>query len=254
MNKNDIKILVIEDDLIIAENLKENLMELGYSNVILANDSTHGIALYKMMQPDICLVDIQLEGSPMDGIDMVHSQQIGRNIPVIYLSSFTDEATRERARKTRPAGYLVKPSSKMQIDLALDMAFNAFHSAQDAIPKGQNSILNGNGFFFLKIKNTDFERYEKFFISDIVYLKAEGSYTRIFTIEKSPLVSINLKEVLESINHERLVRCHRSFAVNLDHVNSFDKGYFYVNDTIKLNAIPIGEQYKNEIFKMINKI
>ena len=85
MEKKQLKILIVEDDFVLAENLKENLYSMGYGEVFHAKNSDEGIQLFNHIEPDLCLVDIQLDKSPLDGIQMVSSVHMGTKVPVIYL-------------------------------------------------------------------------------------------------------------------------------------------------------------------------
>jgi CheY-like chemotaxis protein len=140
IDKNQLRILIIEDDLIIAENLKENLMDMGYRYIDVVSDSKEAISLYRQNKPDLCLVDIQLTRSPLDGIETMEKLEAGKEIPVIYLTSFIDDVTRERAKKTNPSAYLVKPANKIQIDVAIDIAVSTFFRKPEINPVQRCSL------------------------------------------------------------------------------------------------------------------
>ncbi len=254
MERGELKILVIEDDLIIAENLKENLEEMGYNSVNIASNSITAIDYYKKMSPDLCLVDVQLNGSPMDGIATVQSENIGASCPVIYLTSFVDEQTRDRAKKTNPSAYLVKPANKTQIDVAIDMAINSFYNKRQVTKAPLCPLFSAPSFIFLKVRIKDYERYEKFFYQDISYFKSDGSYTEVHCGQKMPILSANLKKTLEIINQNIYIRCHRSFAVNINHIQSFDTSYLYVANGNEVLNIPIGDQYRESVMGQINRL
>ena len=252
MGRKELEILIIEDDLIIAENLKENLHELGYSNILIASESNEAVFLYKKIKPDICLLDIQLENSPMNGIELAEFLNLGLEIPIIYLTSFSDSNTLNKAKKTRPAAYLVKPCSNEQIGVAIEIAMNNFYR----LPMFQlrTKYPKIDAYIFMKVKIKESERYEKFLLKDISHIKAEGSYTRIFIECKSTLVSSNLKDTLESINYKNFVRCHRSYAVNMEHVQAFDQENIYINSNLEPIEIPIGDNFKSQFNERVNKI
>lgn len=254
MDKSQLVILIIEDDLIIAENLKENLEEIGYGSIYIASSSIVALELFTKTNPDLCLVDIQLNGSPMDGIATILAGNMNKICPIVYLTSFVDEATRERAKRTNPGAYLVKPANKIQIDIAIDMALNTFYNKVQPSKAPIYPLISGPDFIFLKIRNKDYERYEKFHYNDISYFKSDGSYTEVHSCEKSPLISYNLKKTLELVNHPIYIRCHRSYAVNLHHIQSFDVNHLYVANGNELLNIPIGDQYRVDLMLKITRI
>ena len=134
------------------------------------------IVLMVFVYFDLCLVDIQLIKSPMDGIQMVAEGKMSEKVPVIYLSSFIDSNTRDRAKLTRPAGYLVKPSTINQIDVAMEMALNSNDNYSEIATSHQCPRIVDNDIIFVKVKTENYERYEKHNINDFHFFKAEGSY------------------------------------------------------------------------------
>lgn len=108
MEMNKIKILVVEDEAIIAKNIESKLLKAGYDvvdTVYTGNDAVKS-ALEK--NPDIILLDIKLKGET-GGIEAAEKIKQVKDIPVIYLTSYTDEDTFEKAKLTEPAAYLSKP-------------------------------------------------------------------------------------------------------------------------------------------------
>ena len=115
------RILVVEDERIVALNLQQRLNKLGYDvpAIVASGDA----ALEKMgdLRPDLVLMDINIEGS-MDGIETVRNMPLDLDIPVIYLTAYSEDSTLERARDTRPYGYLVKPFSERALHATIQMA------------------------------------------------------------------------------------------------------------------------------------
>jgi CheY-like chemotaxis protein len=114
------KVLIVEDELISAHNLADNLMELGYDIAGIVKTGKAAIDVVKQNPPDLILMDIQLKGQT-SGIDVAQSIQ-KYQIPVIYLTAFIDDATLHKAARTHPYGYLTKPAKVEDIKSALEMA------------------------------------------------------------------------------------------------------------------------------------
>ena len=119
---NIIKILIIEDDLVIAQNIKEYLMAFGYGEIKTAKNYQDTAHILKSFTPDLYLVDIMLKNSAKDGIDIMKVILPNNGKPIIYLTANTDEDTRTRAKSTKPAAYLVKPISEKQLEIAIEFA------------------------------------------------------------------------------------------------------------------------------------
>lgn len=119
------KILIVEDEFIIAAHLKSDLEELGYEVCQIAasvNDAEKAITKH---QPDIALLDIRLQGEKL-GTDLGKQLLEEGRIPFIYLTSHFDKGTIDEAKITRPSAYLVKPFNKEDVYVAIEMAINNF--------------------------------------------------------------------------------------------------------------------------------
>lgn len=102
-------ILIVEDEPIVGENLRESLIENGYSvPVPPCVTGEEAVQKAREVQPDLILMDIKLEGK-MDGVDAVEKIRKYMNVPVIYLTAYSNEGFLERAERTGPSGYINKP-------------------------------------------------------------------------------------------------------------------------------------------------
>jgi PAS domain S-box-containing protein len=115
------KIIVVEDERIVALHLKQQLSKLGYDVVAVAASGDKALQAIAELRPDIVLMDIHIEGD-LDGIDTARKIPPELELPVIYLTAYSEEATLERARETRPYGYLVKPFSERELHATIQMA------------------------------------------------------------------------------------------------------------------------------------
>ena len=156
IRKETREILIIEDDLIIAENLKEILQECGYMHVYVTKDYISAKKIKSTVLPDLFLVDIYLEGSEKDGIDIMLSEFMEYNKALIYISSLSDQETRERAKLTNPSAYIVKPFSAKQLEVAIDFAMTNHYLKSD---KGREIIIDHCPFisepnyFYVRVKD-----------------------------------------------------------------------------------------------------
>jgi CheY-like chemotaxis protein len=102
------QIIVVEDETIVALDLKNRLTRLGYSVPAMAATGPEAIAVAEKYQPDLILMDIRLQGD-MDGIEAAQIIRQRASVPVIYLTAISSPDTINRAKSTGPVGYLVKP-------------------------------------------------------------------------------------------------------------------------------------------------
>jgi PAS domain S-box-containing protein len=115
------RILVVEDEGILALDLKNRLQSMGYAVVGHASTGEGAIQQASQTCPDLVLMDIRLKGS-MDGIEAAEQIHYKLGIPVVYLTAHSDEATLERAKVTEPFGYLLKPFQERELHTTIEMA------------------------------------------------------------------------------------------------------------------------------------
>nr|WP_321351458.1 response regulator [uncultured Methanoregula sp.] len=115
------RIFIVEDEAIVASDIKETLISLGYRVEGIAKTGESAVEKVSELLPDLVLMDIHLAGK-MDGIEAsgrIHEEQ---NIPVIFLTAYADRALLDRAKKTEPYGYIIKPYDERGIQSAIEMA------------------------------------------------------------------------------------------------------------------------------------
>lgn len=114
------RVMVVEDEAIVALNLQEQLGRLGYLVVAVTATGEHTLKLLDEAQPDVVLMDINIQGA-IDGIETAARIPKARSIPIIYLTAYSEEATIQRARETNPCGYLLKPFSERELHATIQM-------------------------------------------------------------------------------------------------------------------------------------
>ncbi|MEH2176989.1 hybrid sensor histidine kinase/response regulator [Nostoc sp.] len=137
--KKTVRVLVVEDEYILAINLQETLESLGYVVLDIADSAEEAIAKATQLRPNLILMDIRLRGE-MDGIQA--SEQIWHNlqIPIIYVTGHSDKSTVERATLTSPFGYILKPIKEKELYVAIQTALNRYDREQFL-----SSVLRGMG-------------------------------------------------------------------------------------------------------------
>ena len=115
------RIFFIEDDEIVAKVIEWRLNNLGYSVCGSAKNGVDAIALIKEKEPDLVLLDIELEGS-MDGIEVGEFLSSQTTIPFIYLTAHTEDSILKRAKNTGSKGYVKKPFSDDDLRVAIELA------------------------------------------------------------------------------------------------------------------------------------
>lgn len=120
------KILVVEDENVVALELKKRLKKLGYLVPSVASSGKEAISKAGGFLPDLVIMDIRLKGD-MDGIQAAQTIREEFNIPVIYLTAHSDEETLKRAKQTEPYGYILKPFEEDDLRTAIEIALYKHH-------------------------------------------------------------------------------------------------------------------------------
>ncbi len=115
------KLLIVEDEMILAGDMQMQLEKIGYDVVGIASSGKNAMKLTKETSPDLILMDIVLKGD-MDGIDTSKELNKLYNIPIVYLTAYFDDEILDRAKKTQPYGYIIKPFQEVQMHCAIVMA------------------------------------------------------------------------------------------------------------------------------------
>lgn len=114
------KIIIVEDERIVAEDLREILQNLGYEVVALVASAQEAIAKTEKLQPSLVLMDIMLKGN-MDGIKAAEAIRSSFGIPVVYLTAYSDDNTLQCAKVTEPFGYVLKPFQERELQITIEM-------------------------------------------------------------------------------------------------------------------------------------
>lgn len=247
-----IKILIVEDNVIIADDMQSMLEEIGYEvvdNVIVFEQA---VEVLKTQEVDLVLIDIIL-ASDKTGIDLGKHIRDNYDIPFIFVTSNSDRATVENAKTVKPNGYLVKPFEQQDLYTSIEIALSNFIKGQKASPAGEpdddaadgintNSVLKDS--IFVKKQHL----YYRIQFDDIQFIKADNVYLEVNTKDKKFLVRSPLKDYLEKLPRNKFYRAHKSYIVNVDHIDAINSKDIMINN----NLIPISKDFKEFIISSMN--
>lgn len=244
------KILISEDEVIIAEDLAASLEELGYETCAIdAGEDT--LDMIRETQPDLVLLDINLRGDA-DGVEIGSRIREEFKIPFIYLTAYADHATIDRAKKTEPDGFLVKPYDEKSLRSAIEIALYKHDSShKDGKASTNGASLNHKedvaaDYIFVKVKH----RIIKVHYSEILWVEAYDNYSFIVTADQKYLVSSTLKDMEQKLPSQNFVRVHRSYIANLDKIEALEEN----SVVFSKGDVPIGKSYKKTLMSRFNII
>ena len=238
MNQS-VKVLVVEDEMIIAAKISLHLEQLGYEVAGILPRGEEAIIHCRQSPPDILLLDVNLKGI-IDGIETARIlQKEGINVPIIFLTANSDQGTFDRAKATRPQAFLAKPYRKADLARAIDLAVVNASNAPAAAPQNE-ALANDAHLLSDRIFVRHKERMVKLFLKEILYVEAERAYCKIVTKNTEYLLSIALRKLEEQLTSNTFMRVHRSYLINLAQIDEIAEGHV----AIAGKAIPIGKSYR----------
>jgi diguanylate cyclase (GGDEF)-like protein/PAS domain S-box-containing protein len=135
-----IRILIVEDEQVVALDLKRRLTKLGYQVSGVAANGSRALELIAEEAPNVVLMDIHIQGK-MDGVEVAARMQKVHNIPVIYLTAYSEEQTLSRAKETGPYGYLLKPFSDRELHVMIQISVERYEKDMLLIKNEQHFRL-----------------------------------------------------------------------------------------------------------------
>ncbi|WP_162127834.1 LytR/AlgR family response regulator transcription factor [Flavobacterium phycosphaerae] len=240
-----VKILLIEDELIIAEDVKRMLAKMGYHIIGTAMDYDEALTILEQETPDLILLDINLNGKK-DGIDLANTINAKYKIPFVYTTSYSDSATLARAKATNPINYLVKPFKEEQLFTAIELALYKLAETHEKTinePKNDEALIIKDALFI-----KDKFKYTKLNINDILWIKSDGNYLEIQTTNKEELIRATLTNFIEKLNSDTFFKTHKSYIVNLDYLTKLETHSVTIVD----KQVPISKNYYEELLKKLN--
>ncbi len=197
MENKNVRILIVDDDVLISETLKDYLQQLGFSQIKMTHSKKETFQLINFWKPHVALLDIRME-ELYDGLEIGQRFRDEFKTPFMYVTAHADLEMTQRILKTKPDGYITKPIRINELMVNLGMVVQRFEEVSDEI--------------VLEIKS-GYEK-ERIFLNEILYLKSEGNYVEIYLESRKVVVRNTLESILQDMNQEAIIRIHRSFAVN----------------------------------------
>lgn len=226
MNKKNI--FIAEDDVFISEELKDLLIDMNYSIVGIGYDYASSVEIINQSEIDIAILDIKMHGKDQ-GFQIANYLKENKNIPIVFLTSFSDQKTVEEAVKYDPKGYIVKPFNSSDIYTTLEVV--KLHIQN----KSNHLLIKSGG--------------EKVLcdLDEIQFVKADDKYIEIYTTENRYVERNSLNNFLTRLKNSSFIRVHRSFVVNTSFIDRITNNAIIIGD----ESIPLSRKYKEEFLKQM---
>jgi DNA-binding LytR/AlgR family response regulator len=226
---DNMQILIIEDELLIAYMLQEMLIDLGHTITAICRNQEEALAaLQTNNEINFCFIDINLNDQ-YTGIDIAKLINEKYIIPFAFLTSYSDKETIASAMLHQPEAYLIKPFNEIDLFATLEM-ITIKQKARFANKKEEFVIIK-DGITNIKLK-----------IEDILWIKSDNIYIEIKTEPKTYLIRTSLTKFLEEHNISAFVQTHRAYVVNINFANAITSSEILIGK----EKIPLSRKYREE--------
>lgn len=228
-----IKIVIVEDEIDLAQNLKETLEILGYHVLTIFTNAKDTLQFLNSNHSDLIIMDIMLEGS-MDGIELTNRIKTNFDIPVLFLTAFSNVKIFDRISKVNHEGFLLKPFTLENLKSAVYLSLKK-EKTEQKIPAQKYLKIRDKGFLIPLPE------------SNVLFLKADGLYTKVYTSSKVYSVRETLKDMTAKVSAEKFTRVHKSYLVNIQYIEYFNSKELIILD----NNIPIKRGFYKKLKSLI---
>jgi DNA-binding LytR/AlgR family response regulator len=220
---NRLNILIVEDELITANDIQETLQKAGHTVIALARNFNEAMAVLNRQVPDLALVDIHLGDESVDGIGVAQALRANHPIPIIFLTAHSEDPVFLRAKETGPAAYLLKPFRHRELAMQVELAY--YHHQANLQPKAHPAVATD---LYLPVK----KGHQRVVKADVVYAQADGSYTKIFRESPKPpyIVTMNLGYLTQFFPSPDFYRLSRSLLINLKFTDNIEGNQLFMID------------------------
>ena len=246
------KILIVEDENIVAKDLESILQDLGYKVIGIVSNAIDAITMTALHKPNLVLMDIMIKGKA-SGIEAAKEIKSKYDIPVVFLTAYADDKTIDKAKDAFPYGYIIKPFKEKELETTIEMAINKYD--EDKNVKKERDLYHSlisqkssNDSIFIR---ADY-KLNKIKYEEIYFIEALKDYVVINTADNVFTTHTTMKEMVRVLPDDQFVRVHRSFIVRLDKIFSIKYPDLIIEG--KMKVIPIGSLYRKELYDKLNLI
>ena len=243
------KILIVEDEAIVAKDTSVCLEKIGYEVIASFSKGEKALSFLEDNKPDLVLMDIMLAGN-ISGIDASARIKKDYDIPVVFLTAYADEKTIERAKITESYGYVIKPFKEIDLRTSIEMALYKFKKEKEKLSGVSSSVAKASPISTEYIYVKSNSKLVKVQNANILFVEALKDYVIIHTDKERFTIHSTMKDIEKKLPSKMFMRSHRSFILNLNKINSIDSLIVNIENSDK--KIPIGGSYREGLFKRLN--
>ncbi len=221
----NVKILIVEDEILIAEHIKDYLLSFGFSHISMAHTKKTALEAISFMEIDLILLDLHLQ-QPKDGLDIARHIDQTKKCPYIFITANADVLIIQEAIQVNASGYITKPVKKTDLFAAIQLSL-------------KTNTTPEHSFLMIKENNT----LTKIPTDEILYIESNSNYIHIITKKQKIVARQSLEWAEVNLPEHKFKRIHRSYIVNIMAIQKMNSRFVYINEV----EIPISRSHAMKI-------
>ncbi len=238
------RVLIVEDEVIVSRDIELSLRRMNCTVVGKAATGASAVTQALAQSPDLVLMDIHLKGG-MNGIEAAYTIRRQLDVPIVFLTANSDQATVGRARVIEPYGYVLKTFTDAGLQTAVTMALHR-HDSVAELKKERDHLYHvaaSGGREPLFVRSSG--RMVRLYMEDIQYVESMLDYLDIHMKGVRYTIHSTMKDFEARLPPDDFARIHRSYLVRLDKVEAIE-GQNVILDS-GMGILPIGSTYYNDV-------
>ncbi|TAE46475.1 MAG: DNA-binding response regulator [Bacteroidetes bacterium] len=243
------KILIVEDEPLHADRFEMLAEQMGYEVAGVCDNAFDALDCFHRTAPDLLLFDIHLAGE-VDGVGLAGRINETRPVPVVFVTSMTDDKTFARARALRPVAFILKPFDMLQLQRAIELAVSQLAENPVPLPEPFTQYdLVLPDCLFVKVRS----KLEKVPLGEILYIEADGRYSMVHTAAgRKYAIRISLTEMQAKLPGKQFAQSHRSYLVNLAWLQQIDLQEMTV--LVGDKTVPLSKSYREDLLARLDQV
>ena len=250
MDRSEHRLLYLEDEGIVARNTMRELRELGYGEIAHFRRWSSAEAALEDASFDAAIVDVHLEGSLLDGIDVGGVVNARYGLPIVVTTSFSDERTLTRLAALPYAQYVHKPFTPTQLDASLRRVLSAAPPVPPVVGAGTAGSFLERYRYETRFVRANGRRLDRLDFARIRYLEADGAYTVVHCEgDVRHLVDRGLRATVAMFGRDDLFQTHKSYAVPHHAIRSLHRDAVELSDG---HRVPLGRTFRTGVLEAVD--
>lgn len=226
------KILIVEDEVLIAEHLKDYLISFGFTDIALVHTKKNAVQAIEHLKPDLILLDLHLQ-APMDGFEIAKVIDEKGHPPYIFITANADLLIIQEAIHTKAAAYITKPVRKSDLFAAIQITVKTIPNTEEP-------------FLAIRENNATLKIVHK----EILYVESSGNYINIFTKTQKQIARHSLDWAENHLPKHQFMRIHRSYLINMSAVKKISTKSVFIGQI----EIPISRSNASKVTEYLKKM